>query len=319
MSNQWNLSVLQQYIADGVQENSNLEYKGADALGKTNDKKEEITKDVSAMANSSGGVLIYGIREFDEPDKRHLPERIDPIDQTQFSKEWLEQIVNLIRPRINGIVIHPVAVSSTSNHCVYVLEVPQSTTAHQAITLKYYRRFNFMNVPMQDYEIRDVMNRATAPDAHVEFGLHRQLDDIENNAYRRLRVVVTNQSTQVINRFKLILRLKNVGVSEPDNFEVTDMLELGDDKTYAYSYWPGEAGNLDIEIVYQSKEVLFPNENINIGGYRIKWVFRDNPKWNDEQWFIDAERNKWALEWTLYADSMIPKKGAILMGVFQMS
>src|SRR5574341_2268002 len=98
MSNQWSLAVIQQYIDDGIQESLALEYKAADALGRSEGKTKEITKDVSAMANSSGGVLIYGIKEFDDPDKRHLPERIEPVDQTQFSKEWLEQVINNIRP-----------------------------------------------------------------------------------------------------------------------------------------------------------------------------------------------------------------------------
>jgi len=42
------------------------------------------------MANSAGGIIIYGIKEYDEADKRHLPEKIDPIQQNVFSKEWLE-------------------------------------------------------------------------------------------------------------------------------------------------------------------------------------------------------------------------------------
>jgi len=95
------------------------------------------------MANSSGGILIYGVKEFDESDKRHLPEKINPVDQTQYSKEWLEQVINNIRPRIHGVVIHPVAISSTPNHVVYIVEVPQSTTAHQATDWRYYKKVQF--------------------------------------------------------------------------------------------------------------------------------------------------------------------------------
>jgi hypothetical protein len=34
-----------------------------------------------------GGTIIYGIKEFDDIDKRHLPEKIDPINRTDISKE----------------------------------------------------------------------------------------------------------------------------------------------------------------------------------------------------------------------------------------
>ena len=90
MSEKWTQTNLQQYISDKTQESLALEYKGAASLDKADKKKTEITKDVSSMANSAGGIIIYGIKEYDEADKRHLPEKIDPIQQNVFSKEWLE-------------------------------------------------------------------------------------------------------------------------------------------------------------------------------------------------------------------------------------
>ncbi|MBI4641109.1 MAG: hypothetical protein HY731_10470, partial [Candidatus Tectomicrobia bacterium] len=40
------------------------------------------------------GTIIYGVKEYLAPDKKHLPEKLDGIDRTQFSKEWLEQVIN---------------------------------------------------------------------------------------------------------------------------------------------------------------------------------------------------------------------------------
>src|SRR5712672_2253078 len=98
----WTEKRICQLIQDRVDEESlQLEYKGARALGRQNDKTLEITKDVSAMANSIGGTLVYGVSEYTEAAKCHLPEKLDPIDRTQFSREWLEQIINTIQPRID--------------------------------------------------------------------------------------------------------------------------------------------------------------------------------------------------------------------------
>lgn len=117
---------LQRFISTSVEESLTLDYKAADALGKSDGTKKEITKDVSAMANSAGGVLIYGIKEYDDPAKKHLPERIDPVDQATYPKEWLEQVISTIRPRIDALVIDPVPIGSEHSKYVYVVRVPQS-------------------------------------------------------------------------------------------------------------------------------------------------------------------------------------------------
>ena len=154
---------LDRLIADGIEESSQLEYKAAEALGRSDGKKREITKDISALANSAGGVLIYGVREHAEPDRSHLPERLDPLDQSEYSKEWLDQITASIQPRIEGLRIVPVHVGPGPSDYCYVVEIPQSGTAHQALDRRYYRRRNFESTPMEDYEIRDVMNRRRHP------------------------------------------------------------------------------------------------------------------------------------------------------------
>lgn len=169
MTIKWTQATLQSYIDERVEESLTLDYKAADALGDTDSKKKEIRKDVSAMANSAGGTLIYGIREFQDEGNRHRPERLDPIKRSAFSKERLEHIISGIRPRLSGVEIHPIEIDEHSDQVVYVVEIPQSGTAHQADDLKYYKRFNFEAVAMQDYELRDTMNRRQHPKIVLEF------------------------------------------------------------------------------------------------------------------------------------------------------
>ena len=147
------------------------------------------------MANSAGGLIIYGVKEYDEADKRNLPEKVDAVDQTEFSKEWLEQVINNIRPRIEGLAIYPVQIDSGHNDVVYVVEIPESTTAHQAKDYRYYKRFNFQSVPMDDYEVRLVMNRAATPDLFLTFSLERDFIELGHSADEEFsRPVVVNAS-----------------------------------------------------------------------------------------------------------------------------
>ena len=176
MSNsEWTLSALHSLIQNNVEENLNLDYKAADALGQTEKKKKEVAKDISAMANSAGGTIIYGIKEFSDASQRHLPEKIDPIIRSNISKEWIEQVINSnIQPKVDGIIITPVTIEDEKGTVVYVVDIPQSSTAHQASDKRYYKRYNFESVAMNDYEIRDIMGRLKNPDITLEFILEKK-------------------------------------------------------------------------------------------------------------------------------------------------
>lgn len=43
---------------------------------------------------------------------------------------------------------------------------------------RYYKRFNFQSVPMYDYEVRDVMNRADAPDLRINWAFEGSDGDL---------------------------------------------------------------------------------------------------------------------------------------------
>jgi Putative DNA-binding domain len=153
---------LERLITDQVQESLTLDYKASAALGR--DKIREICKDVSAFANSAGGQILYGIEE-----NGHLPMRIDDgVDPAAVRKEWIEQIIDSnVQPRIEGLRIQPIPLAS--GRTAYVVSVPQATTyaPHQAPDNRYYFRQNFQSVPMEDYQVRDALRRATTPELFV--------------------------------------------------------------------------------------------------------------------------------------------------------
>ena len=174
----WNIDKINQYILNEVEESPYLDYKAAKALEKTDRKKSEISKDVSAFANSGGGIIIYGIKEFSEKEKQHLPSSIDPIDRKDISKEWLEHVINSnILPKIKDVIIHPIPYgNSIDGKAIYVVEIPQSNTAHQAKDKRYYRRGIFESTPMEDYEIKDIINRSNKTDIAISFEPELNLD-----------------------------------------------------------------------------------------------------------------------------------------------
>lgn len=205
----WSEARIRSLIDNAIEERLDLEYKGAQALAKQDGAKKEITKDVSSMANSAGGTIIYGIKEYDDKEKRHEPERPDPVSRVAFPKEWLEQVINTIQPRIDGIVIYPIAWSSDPDHVVYVIEIPQSETAHQASDNRYYKRYNFQAVPMDHYEVIDILNRRQAPKINISLSITLAYyeDRLQNLIPPLYRV---NSSIQA--EYRLEISLENVGV-----------------------------------------------------------------------------------------------------------
>jgi schlafen family protein len=306
MPTTWNQTELQRYINDGVEESLTLDYKAGDALGTSDGKKKEITKDVSAMANSAGGTIIYGIKEYNEDDKKHLPEKFAPVDRTQFSKEWLQQIINSIQPHIDGVIIHSVNLSTGFTDVAYVVEIPQSTTAHQARDKKYYKRFNFLSEAMEHYEIRDVMNRVTLPDVNVEFTHSKSFPDGLNPEYR-LGIVAQNHGVRVVERYKLVFTFPSF-----ENQVTLTRISAHTNPYYGFYEVQGydsPAGS-GYRITYRSKSVLFPQEGFNIGNI-ANLRYKIDAKLHHELMTKKNTGNEITVKWLLYADDMPPKSGEI--------
>jgi len=203
MSWQWTEDDLLKMKRDQIQESLYLEFKGSSSLGTEENKKNEISKDISAFANSEGGDVVYGVSEVGKPPSR-FGDIDGGIDVSVITPEWLEQVINSrIQPRVSGIRIKPITLKSTRpGKCVYVVHIPVSYDApHQASDKRYYKRFNFHSVPMEDYEVRDVRNRKVDPIVIAEIsGKNRRpekLWDNDGNADLVLSILLKNVGRRI--------------------------------------------------------------------------------------------------------------------------
>jgi hypothetical protein len=302
MARIWTESRLQNLISGEVEESLTLEYKSGEALDRSDQKKKEITKDVSAMANSAGGLLIYGISEFAQENRRHLPEKITPIDRRKFPREWIEQIIQAIRPRIDGILIHSINLSSGETDVAFVIEIPQSHTAHQASDHRYYKRFNFQAVPMEDYEVRDVMFREQTPDIALNF-----LIEIAPNSKE---LFIDGVETEDSPAYNLIIQARNNGsafaqyvacfldvpVGILENIENKRNLKDGG------KFYRHRLTNLNQEYADEQFKSNFPL----LRSMTMHWKIRLNSE------FENLQLEDLPLKWKIYADNALPKEGRTL-------
>jgi hypothetical protein len=119
---QLDATALSEICAKHFNESGTLDFKAE--LTKTDDKgKNELAKDVCAMANSDGGDLVFGVRE--ESDGG-FAESISPITSEKFdeaSRRILSTLDAWIEPKIRGLQVRKVDVEGGY---VAVIRVPAS-------------------------------------------------------------------------------------------------------------------------------------------------------------------------------------------------
>lgn len=161
---EWTIADLEALF--GTEESSNIEFKDGRSLLNEADKKKEIAKDVSAMANAAGGIIIYGIKEKDS-----VAAELAGIEATPGKAEWFEQVItNNIEPKVQGVVIQ--RIDLPDNKLALVVEIPQATTfaPHQSKQhSQYFRRYNNTIQTMMDHEVRDIMRRASRPELYLRY------------------------------------------------------------------------------------------------------------------------------------------------------
>ncbi len=212
----WTIENLQRMIDGQVPEDFRLDYKSADALPNSkmqpnvrNEKKEEVGRDVTAFANSDGGVIIYGIGEVKQ-DGRSFPGDFDPVNASDMSTETLVQIIaSHSEPTLVGVRVFCVAVAAQEDpsKVCFVVVIPKSDTAHMAKDGRYYFRNENTRGMMRDWQVRDAMNR-------------RKWADVVAN------VELVDMSAKGGRGQELILTIKNIGVVLVKHFQVEVTLPM---------------------------------------------------------------------------------------------
>jgi hypothetical protein len=150
---------LDKLLQEGAVESTQLEFKSSKALGKGGKEIRDLCINVSAMANSAGGRIIYCL---DEQKKSNGPTVVDDGVEGTITRDWIGQILNShIQPRLSSYQIDAIDLGQGRNG--FIITVPQSHTAHQAPDKLYYKRFELEVRAMEDYELRDVLRRSTTP------------------------------------------------------------------------------------------------------------------------------------------------------------
>ena len=153
---------LQSLVDNAVAENKSLEYK-SELPGSADSLKIKYLSEVSSLANTVGGMMIFGIKEND----KHVPTSLDGVeaDDTDEIIRRLEQIIRSgISPRIPRLTTR--AIKLSNDKYAFLIRVEKSWASPHMVILgdhgKFYNRSSAGKYPMDVDELRDAFGRAEA-------------------------------------------------------------------------------------------------------------------------------------------------------------
>lgn len=148
---------IQNLIDSGIKESLTLEYKKE--LG----KNKEIAIDISAFANTSGGVIVYGVEE-----ERGIPISLSWINNKGIKERIENVILSNIQPKLEGYKIKQIDNPSNREKSVFVVTIPESINVPHMANYRYYKRHHFKSEPMDDYEVKDAIFKKGLREALLE-------------------------------------------------------------------------------------------------------------------------------------------------------
>jgi hypothetical protein len=159
-------------------EGQRLEFKrkaSPDRLGLSDDDKRNLGESLSAMSNAEGGLILFGIED----------EKVDGVDHAKSPAliSSVESFARSIRALISGYLSPPnlameviaIPFAQQSGAGVAAVRVGLSDSRPHMSLAKghhtYFLRVDAANIPMVDFQIRDMLRVTTAPRLMVGYQL----------------------------------------------------------------------------------------------------------------------------------------------------
>lgn len=202
------LSEIRDFVNNQIAEDLFLEFKTANYPNIVDFDKKNFSKCLSGFANSSGGILIWGISAKEQKNKADVANELKPIqDLISFENYLKKNEGNAIVPLIEGVEYRRIFESDNSGYLL--VYIPQSERApHMGLFAdkRYYKRSGDSFYMCEHFDLIDMLNRRTSPKVEIELKNQKTTKEVRNH---------------VINyRYQGIFCVKNIGQVSVKNLVV---------------------------------------------------------------------------------------------------
>lgn len=168
---------IQDLCAAHTPEGQHLEFKRKsrpDQPGLAGDDKRALGESLSGMSNAEGGVILFGLADekIDEVDCAQEPEPINNVDAVAGAIRGL--IPNYLSPSNPDIEVCSVHCMEEGAGVVAIRVGASDFRPHMSLAKghhRYYQRVDAVNLPMVDFQVRDMLRINTAPRLKVGYQL----------------------------------------------------------------------------------------------------------------------------------------------------
>ena len=120
------LELIEKAIEEGLEETADFDMKRVVPNLKEDKSKQEIAKDIAAMANSGGGWIIYGVGE----GASDIAESIHPCEWTATEEQQMLNIAyTKIDPPVVGLEFNKISCGENSDKKLVLMHIPDSVDA----------------------------------------------------------------------------------------------------------------------------------------------------------------------------------------------
>lgn len=161
------------------------------------DDKNNYAKALSGFANSSGGVLVWGVGERRIDDFMSAYHKKPISNLARFVQNLETLLPEAVVPRVEGVRNEPIKISDNQDRGYVVTLIPESVKPPHRAELKlhqYYKRSGDSFRAMEHFDIEDMFGRRTRPDLVLNIGF---------------KTIDTGQG--MLHKYKLIAKIKNEG------------------------------------------------------------------------------------------------------------
>jgi hypothetical protein len=175
------LASIERFVAAGQKEDLHLEFKTVKNANLTHaDDKRNLARALSGFANSSGGILIWGIearKNTDGVDCAIAKSEIEPLPL--FISRLNELTGDAVSPIVEGVMHRSIPVTKTKGYAITL--VPESISGPHMAKLgedRYYKRSGGSFYRMEHFDLEDMFGRRKKPVLILSARVVRSQDDI---------------------------------------------------------------------------------------------------------------------------------------------